>query len=105
MYGEVTANCVLCTEEAKGIQVVSEEELQRDSLARRRSQAKNRRWKETDKWVEKAMENLESWPNPTGPSCPAGQPGESRGGGPERDQLVVRRDGQEERQDADEEGG
>ena len=32
LYGGVTANCVLCPEETKEIQVVSEEEPQRDSL-------------------------------------------------------------------------
>lgn len=105
LYGEVTATCVLCTEETKEIQVVSEEELQRDSLALPEEPGREQEV-EGDRQVggKGNGEPGELGQIPQVPAALLASQENQEAEGPERDQLVIR-DGQEEGQDADEEGG
>lgn len=91
-------------EEAKEIQVVSEEELQRDSLALPKEPGQEQAV-EGDRQVggKGNGEPGELGQIPQVPAALLASQENQEVEGPERDQLVVR-DGQEERQDADEEG-
>ena len=91
LYGAVTANCVLCTEETKEIQVVSEEELQRDSLALPKEPGREQEV-EGDRQVggKGNGEPGELGQIPQVPAALLASQENQEAEGPERDQLVIR---------------
>lgn len=89
---EITANCILCTEETNEIQVVSEEEPQRESL--RLPQEPSQEQVVADRPV-----GGRGFGGAGELSQPAQVPENQENEDPERDQLVIR-DGQEEQDTA-----
>ena len=105
LYGGVTANCVLCPEETKEIQVVSEEEPQSDSLVLPKEPGPEQAVQGDGQVGGKGNGELgELGQIAQAPAALLASQENQEAEGPERDQLVIR-DGQEEGQDADEEGG
>lgn len=101
----LTANIVLCTEETNDIQVISEEALRRDSQVLPQ-EPDHEQAVEADRHAGGRGTGDARDPGQT-PQVPATQLMSQENQEveePEREQLVVR-DGQEEEQDADEEGG
>lgn len=100
----VTANSVLCTEETNDIQVISEGELQRDSLGLPPAPDQEQAVEEDRHAGGRGVGDAGGLGlTPQVPAALAVSQGNENMEDLERDQLVIR-DGQEE-QDADEQGG